>query len=81
MIYRGRVENGVIRLEQSAALPGGSEVCVELVEPPVNREAEKTVEQRIAAIWADVPESEWSRLPADLTRDLDRHILHERNGR
>lgn len=33
MTYRGRVENGVIRLEGSAALPEGAEVRVEMVTP------------------------------------------------
>jgi len=76
MVYRGHVENGVILLERSVALPEGSEVRVELVPPPAVRQTEATVEQELAAIWADVPETEWSRLPANLTDNLD-HYLYE----
>jgi hypothetical protein len=32
MVYRGHVEDGVIRLEGSATLPDGAEVCVVVVE-------------------------------------------------
>ena len=74
MVYRGHVENGVIRLEYSASLPEGSEVCVQLAPPSAGCQPEATLEQEVAAIWADVPESEWNRLPADLTPNLDHHI-------
>ena len=74
MVYRGHVENGVIRLEYSAALPEGSEVCVQLAPPSAGHQTEATLEQEIAAIWADVPESEWNRLPPDLTSNLDQHV-------
>jgi hypothetical protein len=33
-----------------------------------------TVEDELRAIWADVPEAEWNRLPADLTEHLDHYI-------
>jgi hypothetical protein len=34
MVYRGRVENGVVRLEGAPALPEGTEVTVVAVPPP-----------------------------------------------
>lgn len=74
MVYRGHVENGVIRLEHSAVLPDGAEVCVQLVSPAAGRQTEVSLEQELAAIWADVPESEWNRLPADLTDNLDHYV-------
>ena len=32
------------------------------------------VEEELSAIWADVPEAEWSRLPSDLTDNLDHYV-------
>ena len=32
------------------------------------------IEDELRAIWADVPEEEWKRLPADLTDHLDHYI-------
>jgi hypothetical protein len=74
MVYRGRVKHGVIRLESPAALPEGCEVCVQIVPPAAGVPTEATLEQEIAAIWADVPESEWNHLPPDLTRSLDHYV-------
>ena len=74
MVYRGHVENGVIRLEHSASLPEGSQVCVQLVPSSAGCQTEAALEQEVATIWADVPESEWNRLPADLTHNIDHHI-------
>jgi predicted DNA-binding antitoxin AbrB/MazE fold protein len=75
MVYRGHVENGVIQLEGSVILPEGAEVRVELA--PAKEEFDPnapTIEEELAAIWADVPEAEWSRLPADLTDNLDHYL-------
>ncbi|HEY3411452.1 MAG TPA: hypothetical protein VGM51_00195 [Armatimonadota bacterium] len=33
-----------------------------------------TIEEKIAALFADVPESEWAKLPPDLTDNLDHYI-------
>ncbi len=74
MVYRGHVKNGVIRLEHSAVLPEGAEVRVQLASPTAGRQTEVSLEQELAAIWADVPESEWNRLPADLTDNLDHYV-------
>jgi len=32
------------------------------------------VEEELSAIWADVPEAEWGRLPSDLTDNLDHYV-------
>jgi len=82
MVYRGYVSNGTIRLEDSVILPEGAEVRVELAgsaneAAPVKQDLEPnapTIEEKIAAIMADVPQEEWDRLPADLTDHLDHYI-------
>jgi hypothetical protein len=40
MVYRGHVENGLIRLDGSVTLPDGIEVRVEVVSPASAGEAE-----------------------------------------
>jgi len=82
MVYRGYVSNGTIRLEDSVILPEGAEVRVELAgsakeADPVKQDIETstpTIEDQLRAIWADVPEEEWNRLPADLTDHLDHYL-------
>ena len=82
MVYRGYVSNGTIRLEDSVILPEGAEVRVELAgsakeADPVKQDLETnvpTIEEKISAIMADVPQEEWDRLPADLTDHLDHYI-------
>jgi hypothetical protein len=82
VVYRGHVEKGVIHLEESAVLPEGAEVRVEIASPPGGYPTEKQdfssatspVEDELSAIWADVPESQWTRLPADLTDNLDHYV-------
>jgi hypothetical protein len=34
----------------------------------------RSIEEKIAAIWADVPEEEWAKLPPDLGDNLDHYI-------
>ncbi len=43
MIYRGRVKNGVVVLEDPVKLPEGAEVQVNLPEAPANDAAEESV--------------------------------------
>jgi hypothetical protein len=76
MVYRGHVENGTIRLEGSVILPEGAEVRVE-VEGHAQKDSDPNapeIEDVLRAIWADVPQEEWDRLPADLTDNLDHYI-------
>jgi hypothetical protein len=57
-------------------LPEGAEVRVELAalaKEDRNPNA-PPIEERLRAIWADIPQEEWDRLPADLTDNLDHYI-------
>ena len=106
MVYRGHVENGMIRLEDAPILPEGVAAEVRLlteVEPRQDEEkvpsvcevlrdfigkaeglppdassrhgaSAMTIEEKLRAIVADVPQEEWDRLPADLSEHLDHYI-------
>jgi len=86
MVYRGHVENGMIRLEDAPLLPEGVEAEVRLLTEGEPREKEEkvpsinldpnapTIEDKLRAIWADVSEEQWNRLPLDLTDNLDHYI-------
>jgi hypothetical protein len=75
MVYRGHVENGMIQLEEAVVLPEGAEVRVEVAAAEEQRgPSEPPIEEKLRAIWADVPKEEWDRLPADLTDHLDHYI-------
>jgi hypothetical protein len=106
MVYRGHVENGMIRLEDAPILPEGAEAEVRLLTEGEPREEEEkvpsvceairdfvgkaeglppdasinldtnapTIEEKLRAIVADVPQEEWDRLPADLSEHLDHYI-------
>ncbi len=68
MTYRGRVKNGVIVLDDSAALPEGTEVEIE----PVNGEDERgpTLAERLQDV-IGIAEG----LPPDMARNHD-HYIH-----
>jgi hypothetical protein len=86
MVYRGHVENGMIRLEGAPLLPEGVRAEVRLLTEGEPREEEgkvpsinldpnaPTIEEKLRAIVADVPQEEWDRLPADLSEHLDHYI-------
>ncbi len=74
MVFQGHVENGVIRLDHPTVLPEGAKVRVQLISSDVGSRSDDSFEQELSAIWADVPQSEWNRLPADLTDNLDHYI-------
>ena len=76
MVYRGRVENGVIQLEGSVVLPEGAEVRVELAATAKEEfdPNAPTIEETLAALVADVPKEEWDRLAPDLSDNLDHYI-------
>jgi hypothetical protein len=77
MTYRGYVKNGAIQLDERVALPEGAAVDVTVLKPigPAVRVQEgASLEERLSAIWADVPASEWTKLPDDLTDHLDHYI-------
>ena len=69
---------GSLQLTGKVPLPAGKvQVTLEPlraeVVAPQNASA-PTIEQQVAAIWADLPAEEWSKLPADLTDHLDQYI-------
>ena len=84
MTYHGHINKGRIELEENVGLPDGSAVRVEvspIAEPqgiaPENGETAEngsTIEDELKSLWADVPESEWARLPHDLTDQLDHYV-------
>ncbi|MBI1904178.1 MAG: hypothetical protein HYS13_24045 [Planctomycetia bacterium] len=81
MTYHGHVVGGNIILDPSVRLPDGAEVEVRVVQPadaqPAHAEPPPggpSIEDEIAAIWADVPESAWAGLPHDLTDHLDYYL-------
>lgn len=37
----------------------------------------RTIEEELEAIWADVPDSAWDLVPADLTDRLDYYLYDE----
>jgi hypothetical protein len=80
MVFRGRVKNGVVLLDDPAALPEGATVQVELLEKDVNTLSSEDgskglpIEHELAAIWRDVPAEEWANLPRDLSDNLDHYV-------
>jgi len=82
MTYRGHVQGGVVLLDDPHAIPDGTvvDVCVAGGVPaqgsdrPTPGANSASVEQMLAAIWADVPASEWANLPHDLTDQLDHYL-------
>ncbi len=59
MVYRGRVANGVIRLEESVILPEGAEVRVELATVPKDEEFRASIEHDLDRL-ASLP-ANWDR--------------------
>jgi hypothetical protein len=82
MTYRGRVQNGRVLLDEPAAIPDGAVVDVRVIGSIMEPEREQpapgvratSIEEKLAAIWAEVPASEWAKLPDDLTDHLDHYV-------
>jgi hypothetical protein len=76
MTYKGRVQNGVILVEDGVRLPEGAEVHVELADATESPEknGEPTIWEKLAELgrWAETQPSD---LPADLAVNHD-HYLH-----
>jgi hypothetical protein len=71
MVYRGRVRNGVVVLDQITDLPEGTEVRVEPFMPAEGASAEgPTLAEQFADVIGTVPE-----LPSDMAAHHD-HYLH-----
>jgi predicted DNA-binding antitoxin AbrB/MazE fold protein len=73
MVYRGHVENGVIRLENAPTLPEGVEVEVRLVTEDISQEAEEEIPSLYDRLKDVVGKAEG--LPPDLAENHD-HYLH-----
>lgn len=74
-------EGGVFRPTTPVALPERCEVDLEFhvrqpESTPVNgaESAAPSIEDKLAALAAQVPEDEWDLLPADLSDQLDHHV-------
>ena len=74
MVYQGHVKNGVIHLDASAILPEGAKVNVQLMPAEADSRSAASLENELAGIWADVPKTEWNRLPSDLTDKIDHYV-------
>jgi hypothetical protein len=76
MTYKGRVQNGVILVEDGVRLPEGAEVHVELADVPESSEKndEPPIWEKLADLgrWAETQPTD---LPADLAVNHD-HYLH-----
>lgn len=82
MVYRGHIRNGKVELDESVELPEGVEVELSIIQSgkngkslQVENQAEaNSIVDKLDQIWEDAPEAEWSRLPADLTSNLDHYL-------
>lgn len=75
MVYRGRVENGLVRLEDAPPLPDGLEVEVHLLaesQPVSGEEAVPSLYERLKDIVGEA-----RGLPPDLAENHD-YYLHGR---
>ena len=71
MVYRGKVENGVVVLEKGSGLPDGTEVRVEPYARDENVAVEgPTLAEQFADVIGTVPD-----LPSDMAAQHD-HYLH-----
>ena len=71
MVYRGKVRNGVVVLEDGAGLPDGTDVRVEpLVRDESIAVEEPTLAEQFADVIGTVPD-----LPSDMAAQHD-HYLH-----
>ncbi len=82
MVYRGHIRNGKVELDESVELPEGGEGALSMIlavkngkSLQVENQAEaNSIVDKLDQIWEDAPEAEWSRLPADLTSNLDHYL-------
>jgi hypothetical protein len=72
-MIRGRIQNGVVLLDESSNLPEGAEVRVELVESAQGRSAIELLDQ-----WLDDRSGHDEAAWPELKTDLDRHRLSSR---
>jgi hypothetical protein len=73
MVYRGHVENGIVRLHDSPTLPEGAEVEVRLLAETTPQEEEETTASLYERLKDVVGKAEG--LPPDLAENHD-YYLH-----
>ena len=78
MVYRGHVENGMVRLEETASLPDGAEVEVRLLGGDSPSQQEEEVPSLYERLKDVVGKAEG--LPPDLAENHD-YYLHGRAKR
>ena len=72
MVYRGRVENGAIRLEDAPVLPEGVEVEVHVLAEPASQEGEGEIPSLYERLKDLVGQAEG--LPPDASINLDHYL-------
>ena len=72
MVYRGHVENGVIRLEDAPSLPDGVAVEVRLLPEDVSREGEAEIPSICETLKEFIGKLEG--LPPDASINLDHYL-------
>jgi hypothetical protein len=77
MVYRGHVENGLIRLEDAPTLPEGIPVEVRLLSPNVSEEEEQRIPSVCEALQDFVGKAEG--LPPDYSINLDHYLYGSPN--
>ena len=72
MVYRGHVENGIVRLDDSPTLPEGAEVEVRLLPEPTPQEEDETIPSLYERLKDFVGKAEG--LPPDLSVNHDHYL-------
>ena len=72
MVYRGHVENGVIRLEETLTLPEGAEVEVRFLSEAVSRGDEAKIPSLCERLTDSIGKAEG--LPPDASVNLDHYL-------
>ena len=65
MVYRAHVRNGKIELDEPVTLPEGATVELSVLDGSAGLRGQRTIEQVIDEIVADVPETAWENPPPD----------------
>jgi hypothetical protein len=74
MIYQGHVENGVIVLDESVALPEGARVEIVVLASANHENSDKPFWQTALDIMASVPDEAFLDLPKDGASNLDHYL-------
>lgn len=69
MSFRGHVQNGVIVFDESAGLPEGTEVRIDVVEEPRSNDEPPSLYERLKAVLGQA-----NGLPADASMNVDHYL-------